>query len=104
MNESNRDSSSENPTSKFILYAMPRFGSSVVLGIEGWALFTLYTVAYGVSPFLVGFALAMGYLSVAASQFLLGWVSDAKYTRIGRRKPWILLITPLLGISFILVL
>ena len=89
---------------KSILFAMPRFGTSVVLGIEGWALFSLYTLAYGISPFLVGFALAMGYLSVAASQFLLGWISDAKYTRLGRRKPWIILITPILGISFILLL
>jgi Na+/melibiose symporter-like transporter len=104
MNESKTTPPSENPTSKFVLYAMPRFGTSVVLGIEGWALFTLYTVAYGISPFLVGFALAMGYLSIAASQFFLGWISDAKYTPIGRRKPWILLITPLLGISFIFVL
>ena len=89
---------------RFILYAMPRFGTSIVLGIEGWALFTLYTIAYGVDPFLVGFALAMGYLSIAASQFLLGWISDAKYTRWGRRKPWIILFSPLLGISIVFVL
>lgn len=91
-------------TRNFVLYAMPRFGTSIVLGIEGWALFTLYTIAYGVNPFLVGFALAMGYLSIAASQFLLGWISDAKYTRWGRRKPWIILFSPLLGISIVFVL
>ena len=102
MNEN--DQLSKSSKLKTILYAMPRCGSSIVLGIEGLALFTLYTLAYGVSPFLVGFALAMGYLSIAASQFLLGWISDAKYTRIGRRKPWIILIAPLLGISFILLL
>ena len=99
MNESDNK-----PTRKFILYALPRFGTSIVLGIEGWALFTLYTIAYGVNPFLVGFALAMGYLSIAASQFLLGWISDAKYTRWGRRKPWIILFSPLLGISIVFVL
>jgi Na+/melibiose symporter-like transporter len=104
MNENDQFSTSKNSTRRYLLYGMPRFGSSVVLGIEGWALFTLYTLAYGVSPFLVGFALAMGYLSIAASQFLLGWISDAKYTRLGRRKPWILLLAPLLGISFILLL
>ena len=98
------DQLSKSSKRKTILYAMPRCGSSIVLGIEGLALFTLYTLAYGVSPFLVGFALSMGYLSIAASQFFLGWISDAKYTRIGRRKPWIILIAPLLGISFILLL
>ena len=104
MNENVQLSISKSSKRKSILFAMPRFGTSVVLGIEGWALFSLYTLAYGISPFLVGFALAMGYLSVAASQFLLGWISDAKYTRLGRRKPWIILITPILGISFILLL
>ena len=104
MNSSLNENSNKSTTGKMLLFAMPRCGTSIVLGIEGWALFTLYTVAYGVSPFLVGFALAMGYLSIAASQFFLGWISDAKYTPIGRRKPWILLITPLLGISFIFVL
>jgi len=102
MNEN--DQLSKSSKRKSILYAMPRCGSSIVLGIEGFALFTLYTLAYGVSPFLVGFALSMGYLSIAASQFFLGWISDAKYTRLGRRKPWIILIAPLLGISFILLL
>ncbi|MBD3256080.1 MAG: MFS transporter [Candidatus Lokiarchaeota archaeon] len=89
---------------RYMLYSLPRFGTSIVLGIESWALFTLYTVAYSVNSFLVGFALSMGYLSIAASQFLLGWVSDAKYTKLGRRKPWIIAFSPLLGISFIFVL
>ncbi|TFG06458.1 MAG: MFS transporter [Promethearchaeota archaeon] len=104
MNEVMKSSETENPKSKFLIFALPRFGTSIVLGIEGWALFTLYTVAYGLNSFLVGFALAMGYLSIAASQFLLGWVSDAKYTRWGRRKPFIIIISPILGISFIFVL
>jgi GPH family glycoside/pentoside/hexuronide:cation symporter len=104
VNELNINKYNETSTKKAILFAVPRFGTSIVLGIESWALFTLYTVAYGVSPFLVGFALSMGYLSIAASQFLLGWISDGKYTRLGRRKPWIIIITPFLAIAFIMVL
>lgn len=46
----------------------------------------------------------MGYLSIAAAQFLLEWISDAKYTKFGRRKPYILIFGPLLGISFIFLL
>ncbi len=46
----------------------------------------------------------MGYISIAASQFLLGWISDQKYTKWGRRKPYVIILTPLLAISFILLL
>ncbi len=90
--------------SKRVLFGVPRLGSSLVLGIEGFALFSLYVLGYGIDEFLVGFALAMGYLSIALGQFLLGWLSDAKYTKLGRRKPYILIFGPLLGISFIFLL
>lgn len=46
----------------------------------------------------------MGYLTIALSQFLLGWISDAKYTKWGRRKPYIIVFAPLLGISIIFLL
>ena len=104
MNKMEETSSVKSPTSKFVIYGMPRLGTSIVLGIESWALFTLYTLGYGVHPFLVGFAIAMGYLSIAFAQFFLGWLSDARYTRWGRRKPYLIVLTPLLGISFIFLL
>ncbi|MHA2049277.1 MAG: MFS transporter [Promethearchaeota archaeon] len=88
-----------------ILFSAPRLGSSIVLGIEGWALLTLYTSGYNLNPpFLAGFVISMGYLTIALSQFLLGWVSDGKYTRWGRRKPYIIIFAPLLGISIIFLL
>lgn len=86
------------------MFALPRFGTSVVLGIEGFALFTLYSLAYGLPPFLTTVAQAMGYLSIAASQFVLGWVSDKTRTRLGRRKPYMLLLAPVLAVSFIFML
>ncbi len=89
---------------KKILFCAPRLGTSIILGIEGWALLTLYTSGYGLQPFLAGFAIAMGYLTIALSQFLLGWVSDAKYTKWGRRKPYIIIFAPLLGLSIIFLL
>jgi GPH family glycoside/pentoside/hexuronide:cation symporter len=46
----------------------------------------------------------MGYLSIAAGQFFFGWLSDAKYTKWGRRKPWLVIFSPLLGISFIFLI
>ncbi|MBD3213725.1 MAG: MFS transporter [Candidatus Lokiarchaeota archaeon] len=86
------------------VFGMPRLGTSIILGIEGWAVFTLYTTGYGLNEFQAGFALAMGYLTIAASQFLLGWLSDAKYTKFGRRKPYLLIFAPILGISIIFLL
>jgi len=91
------------PEERF-LFSLPRLGTSTILGIESWALLTLYTSGYGLDPFRAAIALAIGYLTIAASQFLLGWVSDQKYTKLGRRKPYILIFAPLLGISIIFLL
>jgi len=87
-----------------LTYSVPRVSTAIVLGIEGFALFALYYLGYGVPSILVGFAQAMGFLSIAASQFFFGWISDAKYTKWGRRKPYIIILVPLLGISFIFLL
>lgn len=95
---------SETSNLRKLNYSAPRISSSIVLGIEGFALFALYYLGYGVPPLLVGFAQAMGFLSIAAAQFLFGWISDAKFTKWGRRKPFIIILAPLLGISFIFLL
>lgn len=104
MNETAGIHRSETSTMRKINYGAPRISSSIVLGIEQVALFALYYIGYGVPPFKVGFAQFMGFLSIAVSQFIFGWVSDAKYTKLGRRKPYILILAPLLGISFIFLL
>jgi len=90
--------------SRKILFGSPRLSTSIVLGIEGWALLTLYTSGYGLHPFLAGFSISMGYLTIALFQFLFGWLSDAKYTRWGRRKPYIIIFAPILAISTIFLL
>jgi len=94
----------ETTTGRKLNYAFPRLSSSIVLGIEGFILFALYTLGYGVPPFLVGFGQAMGYLSIAVGQFVFGWLSDAKYTKWGRRKPWLVVFSPILGVSFIFLI
>ncbi len=104
MSESEEIRREETSRGRKVLFGSPRIGTSIVLGIEGWALLTLYTSGYGLHPFLAGFAIAMGYLTIALSQFLLGWISDAKYTKWGRRKPYIIVFAPLLGISIIFLI
>jgi len=91
-------------TSKFFLFGVPKFGTSILIGFADIALAALYIEAFQVTPFLVGFALAMGKLTIAASQFFFGWISDAKYTRWGRRKPYLIILSPILGVSFFFLL
>jgi Na+/melibiose symporter-like transporter len=86
---------------KKVLFAFPRLGSSLVLGMEGFALFNLYFTGFGVSALLVTLAQAIGYIVIGFGQFFMGWISDGKYTKWGRRKPYIIAFAPLLGISYI---
>lgn len=104
MNEVNDFEKSRSSTGKMLFYGSARMSSAIVLGIEGFALFTLYYVGFGVPAILVGSAQAIGFLVIGLGQFLLGWISDSKYTRWGRRKPYIIIITPFLAISFIALL
>ncbi|MBN2150590.1 MAG: MFS transporter [Candidatus Lokiarchaeota archaeon] len=87
-----------------VTFAMPRLGTSILLGIENFAVFTLYVSGYGLGSFETSVALAAGYLSIAASQFLFGWISDHVSTRLGKRKPFIIALAPLLGVSFVFLL
>jgi len=89
---------------KKIAFGMPRVGSSIVLGMEGFASFDLYYTGFGVPALLVTLAQALGYLIIGLSQFFFGWYSDVKYTKLGRRKPYIIILSPLLGISYIFIL
>ncbi|MFW9824074.1 MAG: MFS transporter [Candidatus Thorarchaeota archaeon] len=86
---------------KLMIFGLPRFSTSIVIGFADFALFTLYNLAYLPYPFLIGVALALGKLTIASSQFLCGWLSDAKYTKLGRRKPFLIILSPLLSVSFL---
>lgn len=92
------------PARRMYAFAMPRIGSAILLGIVGFALFNLYTAGYQLDEYRVGVAIALGYVAIALSQFLLGWISDKKYTRWGRRKPYIIVLTPVLVLAFIMLL
>ncbi len=83
------------------IFAIPRLGSALLLGIVSFALLDLYYIGFGLNPFWVSVAIGLGYVSIALSQFFFGWISDYYKTRIGRRKPWIILLTPIEVIAFI---
>ncbi len=90
---------------KFLVFPLPKFGTSVVMGIADFALATLYIVGYQITPFLVGLALALGKITIAASQFFFGWVSDQTHSsNWGRRKPYFLILSPILAVATIFLL
>ncbi len=92
-------------TGKMMLFAFPRIGSSLLLGVVGFALLMLYTTGYGLDPAKVSFIMGGGLVAIAASQFFFGWLSDITYSeKLGGRKPYILILAPLLVISFIFLL
>ena len=84
------------------IFAFPKFGASLLLGIVGFALLKLYADGYGIDETRVTYATTLGYIAIAISQAFFGWLSDAKYfPKLGRRKPYILILTPIMFISFI---
>jgi len=91
-------------TGKFLTYGMPRLSASLVLDTVDFGILFLYILVYGLPPILSGIALAIGKLSIAISQFSMGWLSDKTKTKYGRRKPFMFFYAPLTAISFICAL
>jgi len=89
---------------KFLLYGMPRLSAGIVLDIVDFGILFLYIAVYGLPPILSGIALAIGKLSIAFSQFSMGWLSDKTNTKYGRRKPFMFFYAPLTAIAFICAL
>lgn len=87
-----------------VLFGVPKTGLSIMMGLADFALATLYIVGFQLNAFLVGSVMSIGKIVIAGSQFFFGWISDAKYTRWGRRKPYLIVMTPILAIAFFLLL
>ncbi len=104
MSQEKEDLWTKSKKGKFLTFGMPKFGTSLIMGFADFALLTLYTLAYQLPPVPTTFALGLGKLTIAAAQFGFGWISDAKYTRFGRRKPYLIILSPILGLSFIFLL
>ncbi|MGV9198764.1 MAG: MFS transporter, partial [Promethearchaeia archaeon] len=94
----------EPPLKNYVLFAMPRTSTSIVLTVVDFCILFLYKEGYGLTPFLIGVSLMMGKFAIAISQSTMGWLSDKIDTRMGRRKPFMIIGAPALSISFILLL
>ncbi len=104
MNQNEIKQRSKSKNSKVLLFGIPKLGTSILMGMADFALLALYTIGYQLSPFLAGVVLSIGKLTIAASQFFFGWISDAKYTRWGRRKPYLVILSLFLATSFMFLL
>ncbi|MBY8978936.1 MAG: MFS transporter [Candidatus Lokiarchaeota archaeon] len=104
MNQNEIIQRSKSKNSKVLLFGVPKLGTSILIGLVDFALLALYTIGYQLTPLLAGIALGIGKLTIAASQFFFGWISDAKYTRWGRRKPYLVVLSLFLSSSFLLLL
>ncbi|MHA1675487.1 MAG: MFS transporter [Promethearchaeota archaeon] len=92
-------------TKKMILFSFPRISSALLLGLIGFALFTLYTTGFGLDETKVTNRLTIGYIAIAISQPFFGWISDVTYIKkLGGRKPFVFLLAPVLVVSFLLLM
>ncbi|MHA1340242.1 MAG: MFS transporter [Promethearchaeota archaeon] len=94
------------PTTEFkkIIYASPRLGINLFMGLVDFALLYIYNDVYELSGILVGISLMLGKLSAGIFQFIIPWISDHTSTKWGKRKPFIVGMAPILTVTFILLL
>jgi Na+/melibiose symporter-like transporter len=90
---------------KMTLFAFPRIGSAILLGIVGFALLLLYSDGYGLNASYTSWVISGGYIAIALSQFFFGWLSDVTYSKKwGARKLYVLILAPIEVIAFIFLL
>ncbi len=93
---------------KSLVYVSGQFGGNLPnLIFSGWVLY-FYTNDAGraqplISMYIMGAALICGRIVDALADPLIGFWSDKTHTRIGRRRPFILIGAPLMVGSFILL-
>jgi GPH family glycoside/pentoside/hexuronide:cation symporter len=83
---------------KFV-YGFARFGSTIFMGLYDFASFYIYWQVFQLDPALAGVMGAAGKTTIMIASYIIGFISDSMWTRLGRRKPFILSGAPLLAFS-----
>lgn len=86
---------------KRIAFGIGRFGSSFLLTLVSMTTFYVYGTVFELDWRLNGISLAVSYIVIGLSHWLVGFYSDSIETRFGRRKPFIIIGAPLLAIGAI---
>ena len=81
-------------------YGIGNFGFALLGLVVAVNLQFFYTDYVGLSAGLVAWALLFARMFDAATDPVIGWLSDHSNTKIGRRRPWILCAAVPLGIAF----
>jgi len=84
---------------KKVAYGMGRFGSSFLLTLTGLTSFYIYGEFFELNWLLSGVALALSYVVIGLTHWLTGYWSDRVQTRLGRRKPFVIIGAPGLAIT-----
>jgi GPH family glycoside/pentoside/hexuronide:cation symporter len=84
---------------KKIAYGMGRFGSSFLLTLTALTSFYIYGEYFTLNWLLAGIALASSYVVIGLTSWLVGYLSDSRETRWGRRKPFVIVGAPGLAIT-----
>ncbi|MHA1682849.1 MAG: MFS transporter [Promethearchaeota archaeon] len=88
-----------------IIYGLSRTGSTLLLDIFTVVTLIYYVDVMGLRGILSGLGMAFGKIAIAASGFIMGYVSDRfPRNKLGRRKPFLIIGVPALCISFLFLL
>jgi len=87
-----------------IIYSIGRFGSTTLITIVSLTSYYFYLEFMSVDPLVNGIAHSLSRILMAVTGFLFGYLSDLFFIRrLGKRKPFIILGSFLLSISFIML-
>jgi GPH family glycoside/pentoside/hexuronide:cation symporter len=99
----NRPRAAAVPISVLLAYSPPVVGFSSSLFIVQFYFLNFATDVLLLAPLSVGLLFAAGRVWDALSDPIVGTLSDRTRTRLGRRRPWMLVAIPLLMVSLVMI-
>ncbi|MFO7837624.1 MAG: MFS transporter [Candidatus Thorarchaeota archaeon] len=86
-----------------VYYGMARFGPSAMLDMLDIATSLFYFSIQRLPAIYTGISMGVSYIAIMVSELVFGNLSDRTRTKVGRRKPFVLVGAPGMALSFALV-